>query len=82
MTAMGGRANDAATENGRLVSCRFRPEGLSNMWERTETGFSSTFASSGHATCYNAGGNSSINFNDGFDLMLFTRHSAFGAMTF
>ena len=39
MTAMGGRANDAATENGRLVSCRFRPEGLSNMWERTETGF-------------------------------------------
>ena len=81
MTAMGGRANDAATENGRLVSCLFRPEGLSNMWESTETGFLLHLLFR-VTTCYNAGGNSSINFNDSFDLMLFTRHSAFGAMTF
>ena len=82
MTAMGGRANDAATENGRQVFLS------DSAWRSVEyvgkhrDRISSSFALSGHTTCYNAGGNSSINFNDSFDLMFFTRHSAFGAMTF
>ena len=63
-------------------SCRIRPGGLSNMWESTETGFllhlflrvmrSSTAL---EVTLRSI-------FNDSFDLVLFTRRSAFGAMTF
>ena len=82
MTTMGGHANDAATENGRQVFLS------DSAWRSVEyvgthrDRISSTFVSSGHAFWYNAGGNSTINFNDSFDPVLFTRRSAFGAMTF
>ena len=57
MTAMGGRATDAATENGWRV---FLPDSVLRSVEDEGTHrdrISSTLASSGHAFWYNAGGN-------------------------
>ena len=57
MTAMGGRATDAATENGWQV---FLPDSVLRSVEDEGTHrdrISSTLASLGHAFWYNAGGN-------------------------
>ena len=81
MTAMGGRATDAATENGWQV---FLPDPVLRSVEdegthrdRISTIWLLRVARSGTTLVV-----ISINFNDSVVLMLFARRLTFGAMTF